>query len=157
MSAQSRKMSSQNRLAPRCPRNPWLCPLNLPNPSTMSAQSRKMSSQYHPTAMMSAQFLIMSSQSPKSINYVRSIAKDVLPISSGRHDVRAIPNYVLSIFQIHPLCPLKRKKCPPNSATTQNLSNTTLQNSIFPPHLVLPLNNCYIKFNNSERGRYLSK
>jgi hypothetical protein len=144
------------------------------NTHALSAQLLIMSSQSHKSnnyvrsiakdvlpissgPKMSAQSQIMSSQSPKSINYVRSIAKDVLPISSDRHDVRAIPDYVLSISRIHHLCPLKRKKCPPNSATTQNLSNTTLQNSIFPPHLVLPLNTCYIKFNNSERGRYLSK
>jgi hypothetical protein len=91
---------------PRCPRNPWLCPLNLPNLSTMSAQSRKMFSQYHPAAMMSAQFLIMSSQSPESIIYVHSNAKNVRPIPPPRKISPTQPSKIQSshhILSFHPI------------------------------------------------------
>ena len=93
----------------------------------MSAESIKMSAQFGPALAMSAQSPIMSSQSIKSVTNVRSISKDVRPISPAPHDVRAIPNYLL-LF--HP---------------------TPLQNSIFPQHLVTPPNTCYIKFNNIQK------
>ena len=91
----------------------------------MSAQSRKMSAQFRPLPMMSAQSTIISSQSTKSVIYVR-------PISSAPHDVRAIADYLLSIHQICHLCTLNPKRCPPNFLRTPRCPRNPLLSPLNP-------------------------